>query len=83
MAKTHIYEDFVKTTLRPAINLFKKDKDLYNLGTTNLPRTDHGKPPQRFTDHTGYEEWPHIPFVLERLINVYVELNDLKVGWIL
>lgn len=83
LAKTHIYEDFVKTTLRPAINLFKKDKDLYNLGTTNLPRTDHGKPPQRFTDHTGYEEWPHIPFVLERLINVYVELNDLKVGWIL
>lgn len=83
LAKRHIYEDFVKNMLRPAINLFKTDNDLYNLGTTNLPRTEHGKPPQRFIDHTGHEEWPHIPFVLERLINVYVELNNLKVGWVL
>jgi hypothetical protein len=82
VTKTDLYLNYVNTLLKPAIDLFRDDKELRLMGT-RAPKTLHETPPKRFTEHTGFKYYPHIPFVLERLINVYIELNDIKVGYVL
>ena len=40
-------------------------------------------PPKNFTNDTGLSYYPKIPFLLERLINVYIYINNVKVGYVL
>jgi hypothetical protein len=82
LAKKDIYLDYVESLLKPAIDLFQTDGELNKLGM-KAPNTQYDNPPQRFVDHTGLTQYPHIPFVLERLINVYVEAKSIKVGYAL
>ena len=80
VAKTHIYLDYVESLLGPAIDLFQFDEEL-----SELSKRDAGyphDPPQRWVAHTGLARYPQTPFILERLINLYIYINkDLKIGW--
>jgi len=77
-----IYSDYVNSLLIPAIKLFQEDKELYDMGM-ELEHYIKKPPPANFTRDTGLKYYPRIPFILERLINVYIEINDVKVGWVL
>ena len=82
IAKPEIYKHFVDTILDPAIALFQEDSEMNEMGY--LPEKYKKQiPPKNFTDDTGLSYYPKIPFLLERLINVYIHVNDVKVGYVL
>jgi hypothetical protein len=79
LARPEIYLDYVNSLLKPAIELCASDEEL---STLVMSPSGYAKPPpQNFINDTGVEQYPWIPFILERLINVYIEVNDIKVGW--
>lgn len=81
LARSEIYLDYVNSLLKPAIELCASDEELSPLA---MPPSGYGRlPPQNFINDTGFERYPWIPFILERLINVYIEVNDIKVGRVL
>ena len=80
LARTEIYLDFVNNLLKPAIELCNYDKELNQLA---FGETDYLTPPNNFIKDTGLDYYPWIPFVLERLIMVYVEVNDIKIKRVL
>ena len=80
IAKKEVYLDYVNNLLVPAIKLLETDPELREM-SREAPKTSYPDPPKRFTEHTGFKYYPHLPFVLERLINVYLEVNDhVRVG---
>lgn len=80
IAKNHVYKDYVESLLIPAMDLLEHDDELRIL-SREAPKTSYPDPPRRFTEHTGFTYYPHKPFVLERLINIYTEVNEhIKVG---
>jgi hypothetical protein len=82
IAKSEIYKHFVDTLLDPAIALFQEDSEMKEMGYS---REDYKNqtPPKNFTNDTGLSYYPKIPFLLERLINVYIYINNVKVGYVL
>jgi len=78
IARREVYIDFVTTLLRPAIDLIVTDEELYEV----LRELVDYPTPETFTEQTGFEKFPAIPFVLERLINVYVRINDRRMAMI-
>lgn len=80
IARPQIYQDFVNSLLKPAIEKCHTDAQLSQLVTSEFV-SGYLKPPQNFINDTGFEYYPMIPFILERLINVYIELNNTKVAW--
>jgi len=76
VAKSDVYINFVDSILKPAIDLSHEDEELNNL--MMAPSEYPFDPPVRFTEHTGHKKYPWAPFVLERLINVFIELNNIK-----
>jgi hypothetical protein len=82
IAKPEIYKHFVDTILDPVITLFQEDSEMNKMGY--LPEKYKKQvPPVSFTQDTGLSYYPKIPFLLERLINVYIYVNDVKVGYVL
>ena len=81
LAKQSVYEDYVNSLLKPTIDMIDVDKELYE--TMIEPTQNYKSPPKNFTEDTGLTYYPHLPFILERLINLYIDVNDLKVGWVL
>ncbi len=80
VAKPQIYEDFVKTLLRPAIRIMKCDPDVHALCKVN---SHYRFPmPEAVTKQTGYDYWPLFPFIAERLINLYLLKNSYKFKFI-
>jgi hypothetical protein len=81
IAKKNIYLDYVNSLLNPAIDLSQTDDELNSM----IMQLDleYNLPPKRFVEDTGFTTYPKIPFILERLINVYIEAHKLKVGWVL
>ena len=59
------------------------DEDVIEL--CNLPSDYNGvhEFPEHLTTQTAYSYWPHIPFILERLINVYILTYNRKVAFVL
>ena len=55
-------------------------RDTYGKGE-NLTHEFLIKEANNFTKDTGFKYYPWIPFILERLINVYVEINNLNVAY--
>jgi len=82
VARQDIYSDYVSSWLAPAIALFHNDTDLMEMG---MVKEDYAGslPPPAFSRDTGLDYYPRIPFVLERLINVYIVVNNIKVAWVL
>jgi hypothetical protein len=81
IAKKEIWEDFVESFVIPAIQEMKNDEQMRNIATSS-----HHYPlplPQSFIDAVGCDYYPMAPFILERLINVYIVMRNLKVGFVL
>ena len=82
IAKKEIWEDFVGNFMIPAIQEMKNDEQMKNIATA--AHKAYSMPlPQSFIDVTGYDYYPMAPFMLERLINVYIVMRNLKVGFVL
>ena len=82
IAKKEIWEDFVGNFMIPAIQEIKNDEQMKNIATTAHSGYKNILP-QSFIDATGYDYYPMAPFMLERLINVYIVMRNLKVGFVL
>lgn len=79
LAKQSIYLDYVNLLLKPSLEIIETDEKLYN--QVMEPAIQYCDPPPKFREDTKCKHFPKLPFILERLINVYVEANNLKVGW--
>jgi len=72
--KTSIYKDYVNTIIKPAIHLLEtKYKDLAwkDSNYKGLPR-------DQLKLHTELDYYPMFTFVLERLLNMYINNKDFK-----
>ena len=80
LARPNIYEDFVNTLLRPAIEIMSKDPQVRTLCKVN---SRYKFPiPEDLAKQTGYDYWPLHPFITERLINLYLIKNNNKFKFI-
>lgn len=79
LAKQSIYLDYVNSLLKPAMEIIKTDRKLYN--QVMKPERAYRIAPPKFREDTERKYFPKLPFILERLINVYVEAKSIKVGW--
>lgn len=80
VAKSHVYKDFIDTMLKPSIKLFNTNETLKQLSIRDAGYPF--APPKRFCEHTGFVRYPQIPFILERLINLYIYNKQiLNVGY--
>lgn len=78
VADTATWEDYSQTLLFPALDLVEQDEDLRN---SLLQSTTYGdnKMPQKLQDKYGVVSYPFLPFVFERLINLYLAVRpDIK-----
>jgi len=72
--KTSIYKDYVNTIIKPAIYLLEtKYKDL-SWKNSNYK----GLPMDQLKLHTELDYYPFFTFVLERLLNMYINNRDFK-----
>lgn len=72
--KTDIYRDYVNTIIKPAIHLLEtKYKDLAwkDSNYKGLPR-------DQLKLHTELDYYPMTTFVLERLLNMYINNRNFK-----
>jgi hypothetical protein len=77
MIRKQLMRDFIDSMLDPAIKLMETDEQLYELSRTKAQYTY--PVPQNFTKFTGMTYWPIAPFILERMINVYILTHNKKV----
>ena len=72
--KTSIYKDYINTIIKPAIYLLEtKYKDL-SWKNSNYK----GLPMDQLKLHTELDYYPFFTFVLERLLNMYINNRDFK-----
>ena len=72
--KTSIYKDYVNTIIKPAIHLLEtKYKDLAWKNSNYK-----GLPIDQLKLHTELDYYPFFTFVLERLLNMYINNRDFK-----
>ena len=79
--KYDLYLEFVSSILNPAIELSKNINFINN--EVMKPSHEYTLPPRNFINDTGLTSYPLIPFILERLINIFIDKKRLNVGWIL
>ena len=81
IAKNNFFESFVEKCLIPSIEIIKNNS---TIGDLCLSDANYGRtPPASFTEQTGFDYYPLAPFVLERMINVYISSEAAKVLYIL
>lgn len=86
MAKTEIYQDYVKNWLSPAMDAMINDPVLKEMvtvdsGYTNLAKKDAADQ-ERLMNLIGMPFYPLAPFVLERLFSIYVQTKRINVTWL-
>lgn len=86
MAKTEIYQDYVKNWLNPAMNAMVGDPELNELiladsNYSNLAKKDAASP-DRLQELIGMRFYPLAPFILERLFSIYVHNKRINVTWL-
>lgn len=85
-AKREIYQDYVNDYLNPAMELIKKDPEVYKMATvdsnyTKLMREDCASA-DYLQSKIGFPYYPLAPFLLERLFSVYVHNKQIQVKWL-
>lgn len=86
MAKTEIYQDYVKNWLNPAMEAMINDQELKEMvtvdsGYTNLAKKDAADQ-ERLMNLIGMPFYPLAPFVLERLFSIYVQTKRINITWL-
>jgi len=81
LAKQHVLRSYIDEFLEPTIELIKHDEEVRHLAY--LP-SDYFMPfPKSLQLSTGLNYWPFVPFILERMINVFIFTKKLGVNYIL
>lgn len=85
-AKTEIYQDYVKTYLKPAMDVMFNDPEINKMimvdsNYTNLDRTSANRV-DALKEQIGVGYYPLAPFLLERLFSVYVHNRKINVTWL-
>ena len=74
-AKQEVFIDYVDNFLSKVFELIESyDKDNYIFNACNR----YSKPPKAWQDSTGFSRYPIIIFILERLINIYLQDRNLN-----
>lgn len=69
--------DFVENYLEKMFELTFSDPDIHRLAI--IEQENYPKAPQEFVDNTGYRHYTLVVFLLERFINLYVNIKKLKI----
>ncbi len=81
--KKDLFADYMNNLLLPAINLMQFDEDIIELCNLTSDYNSVHEFPEHLRTETAYSYWPHIPFILERLINIYRLTYDKKTAFVL
>lgn len=86
MARTVIYQDYVKNWLNPAMEAMTNDPVLNTMvtvdsGYTQLAKKDAADS-ERLMQLIGMPFYPLAPFILERLFSIYVHNKRINVTWL-
>lgn len=76
IAKREIYIDYLKNFLIPALKTTQQDKEI-NRMCSESGHYPHYLP-EEFEKQTGFTYYPLVPFIFERLINVYIHYKNIK-----
>jgi len=75
VAKQEVFIDYVDNFLSKVFELIESyDKDNWIFNACNR----YPKPPKAWQDSTGFSRYPIIIFILERLINIYLQDRNLN-----
>lgn len=77
VARSRVYEKYVTEMLRPAIELMSNDKEIIKL--VNIDSGYKKKVTPELREQIGYEYYPLQPFITERLINLFIARENLKI----
>lgn len=79
-ARIDVYQDYVKRYLKPAIEAFKHDSQLYHLAMAD---SHYSQLTRESAEHLkgkiGINYYPLVPFLLERLFSVYCSNERLNI----
>lgn len=81
--KRTVADDFYNNFLSKVIDLIQNDKQISILANLESDYNTQHKFPPSLAEKTGLNKWPHIPFILERMINVYYLTYNKKVAFVL
>lgn len=80
IARKEIYYDYVLNTLRPCMAFIDDRMDVFGRPSGYVKKL--AREPQRieaYKKETGLDDWPMVPFVLERLFSIWIEGKGFKI----
>tara|TARA_B000000557_G_scaffold224883_1_gene194666 strand:- start:4496 stop:5224 length:729 start_codon:yes stop_codon:yes gene_type:complete len=83
LCKKDVMRDYIDKILQPTINLIKYDNEVRNLALKTSDYQSVYKFPENLAKTSGLTSWPHIPFILERMINVYFLTYNKRTAFVL
>ncbi len=83
LCKKNVMRDYIDKILQPTINLIKYDNEVKQLALQTSDYQATYEFPQNLSKSSGLTTWPHAPFILERMINVYFLTYNKKTAFIL
>lgn len=77
IARSDVYEGYVNTLLRPAMELMEYDNEIRDIIWKDAKYTKGNKPEvkARLKEQIGVDYYPYHPFVCERLFSFYMDLS--------
>jgi hypothetical protein len=77
IARSEIYQDYVDTILRPAIEVMNTDEEIKEIiwKDARYHKSNKQEVRDRLKEEIGVEYYPYHPFVCERLFSFYLDLN--------
>lgn len=75
--KEHL-QDFAENYLKKLFELTYSDKEIYELSIIEQ-KNYHDRAPEPFVQNTGFSRYTLVLFLIERFINLYVNIKNLKV----
>jgi len=78
IAARNIYQSYVSTVLRPAIEFCSKE-DVFKMDSGYIHKKRDTKEIQAYQKASGRQDWPIAPFILERLFSIWINDKNLNV----
>lgn len=83
LCKKSVMKDYIDKILQPTIDLIQLDEEVKALAFKSSDYETVYEFPENLAKSTGLTTWPHIPFLLERMINVYLLTYNKKTAFVL
>lgn len=81
IARKDVYHDYIENFLKPALDILMNHEKMKKIGLLHSGYTE--PVPESFMKKTGCNYYPFLPFILERMINVYIQIKNCKVAYCL